>query len=86
MIHRVVCATNIQKSYFLDRHLISTTSTAARSNWALLKQTTGAEDVAYGLLWLVNVNMPALCREGARAFYRLQLEIIKRMNEHTVFA
>lgn len=42
--------------------------------------------MAYCLLGLVDVNMPMLYGEGEKAFYRLQLEIIKLTNEHTIFA
>lgn len=42
--------------------------------------------MAYCLLGLVQVNMPMMYGEGERAFNRLQLEILKKSNEHSIFA
>lgn len=42
--------------------------------------------MAYCLLGLVQVNMPMMYGEGQRAFNRLQLEILKKSNEHSIFA
>lgn len=86
LVDRLVRATNIDKRFLLDRKLISGASIATKFSWASLRQTTRAEDMAYCLLGLVDVNMPMLYGEGHKAFYRLQLEIIKHRNEHTIFA
>lgn len=86
LVDRLVCATNIEKHFLLDRQLIFGASIATKFSWASLRQTTRAEDMAYCLLGLVDVNMPMLYGEGHKAFYRLQLEIIKHQNDHTVFA
>jgi hypothetical protein len=59
---------------------------ATKFSWASCKTTTRVEDMAYCLLGLVRVNMPMLYGEGEKAFYRLQLEVIKQTNEHTIFA
>jgi hypothetical protein len=40
----------------------------------------------YCLMGLFSVDMPLLYVEGDRAFYRLQLEIIKWSSDHTIFA
>jgi hypothetical protein len=42
----------------------------------------------YGILFdgPCDVNMPLLYREGKKAFYRLQLEIIKNSSDESVFA
>jgi len=40
--------------------------------------TTRAEDKAYCLLGLLDVNMPMLYGEGMKAFHRLQLELSAR--------
>jgi hypothetical protein len=48
--------------------------------------TTREEDTAHCMLGIVQVNMPMLYGEGKRAFLRLQLEIIKQSNDHTIFA
>jgi hypothetical protein len=79
-------ATNIKRQYLLDQNAVQNASIAAKFSWASGRTTTREEDMAYCLLGLVHVNMPMLYGEGSGAFYRLQLEIIKQTNEHTIFA
>ncbi|KAJ8113703.1 hypothetical protein OPT61_g4222 [Boeremia exigua] len=85
LANRLACASNIERCYLLDRRLVSTASIATRFSWASLRQTTRPEDIAYCLLGLVGINMPMLYGEGAHAFHRLQLELIKQSNEHSIF-
>jgi hypothetical protein len=62
-------------------------SVAHRMSWAAKRQATREEDIAYSLLGLFNVNMPLMYGEGAKAFRRLQEEIIKSSsNDQTIFA
>ena len=62
-------------------------SVAKRMSWVSRRQTSREEDMAYCLLGLFDVNMSLLYGEGAeRAFYRLQLEIMKRMDDESLFA
>lgn len=63
-----------------------TFSVAARMSWASSRKTTRIEDVAYSLLGLFEVNMPLLYGEGKNAFIRLQEEIMKRSDDHSLFA
>ncbi|KAE8440653.1 hypothetical protein EG329_006849 [Mollisiaceae sp. DMI_Dod_QoI] len=55
-------------------------------SWAAGRQTTRTEDRAYSLLGLFRVSMPLIYGEGAHAFVRLQLEIIKSTTDHSIFA
>jgi hypothetical protein len=56
-------------------------------SWAASRVTTRAEDRAYSLLGLFDVNMPLLYGEGERkAFLRLQGEIMKNSDDHSLFA
>ena len=55
-------------------------------SWAADRTTTRVEDRAYSLMGLLDVNMPMLYGEGKKAFHRLQLEIIRTSNDHSVFA
>lgn len=55
-------------------------------SWAALRTTTRIEDEAYCLLGIFDINMPLLYGEGARAFRRLQLEIIKESSDESIFA
>ena len=59
-------------------------SVATRMSWAARRHTTRIEDMSYCLLGLFEVNMPPIYGEGARAFRRLQEEIIKRNNDLTI--
>lgn len=86
LVNYIHKATKIEPGYLLRRNTIRTASTATKFSWAALRQTTRAEDMAYCLLGLVQVNMPMLYGEGKRAFYRLQLAIIAQTSEHSILA
>lgn len=61
-------------------------SVATRMSWAATRETTRPEDLAYCLLGLFEVNMPLLYGEGGeRAFIRLQEEILKESDDHSIF-
>lgn len=59
---------------------------ARKMSWASARRTTRTEDQAYSLLGIFGVNMPLLYGEGERAFFRLQLEIIKNSDDESIFA
>lgn len=61
-------------------------SVAQVMSWAADRTTTREEDRAYSLLGLLGVHMPMLYGEGKNAFRRLQLEIIRMSNDHSIFA
>ncbi|KAF2433098.1 HET-domain-containing protein [Tothia fuscella] len=61
-------------------------SVAERMSWAVSRETTRLEDMAYSLLGLFHVNMPLLYGEGERAFVRLQEEILKISEDYSLFA
>ncbi|KAK4119256.1 HET-domain-containing protein [Parathielavia appendiculata] len=61
-------------------------SVAARMAWAAGRETTRAEDMAYCLLGIFDVNMPMLYGEGDRAFLRLQEAIASQTNDLSLFA
>lgn len=81
-IEKITC---VDSEFLLDRRTISTAWMGTKLGWAAFRETTREEDIAYCLLGLVQVNMPMLYGEGPRAFYRLQLEILKQTRDHTVF-
>jgi hypothetical protein len=62
-----------------------TMSVAQKMSWASRRKTTRSEDIAYCLLGLFDVNMPLLYGEGEKAFIRLQEEIIRRSDDHSIF-
>ncbi|KAI1858007.1 hypothetical protein JX265_011037 [Neoarthrinium moseri] len=60
-------------------------SVAKKMSWAAGRETTRVEDIAYCLLGLFDVHMPMLYGEGAKAFVRLQEEILRESEDHSIF-
>jgi hypothetical protein len=65
---------------------ISNMCVAERMKLASRRNATRIEDETYSLLGLFQVNMPLLYGEGARAFRRLQMEIIKESRDESILA
>lgn len=61
-------------------------SVARKMSWAAERQTARVEDTAYCLLGLFDLSMPMLYGEGPKAFIRLQEEIVKEYDDHSLFA
>lgn len=61
-------------------------SVATRMSWAANRKTTREEDTAYCLFGLFDVNMPLLYGEGPKAFRRLQEEIMRTVDDASIFA
>ncbi|KAI0518308.1 HET-domain-containing protein [Xylaria bambusicola] len=78
--------TRVDKKYLLYAQDIRSASIAQRMAAVADRTTTRPEDIAYCLLGLFNVNMPLLYGEGAMAFVRLQEEIMKVSDDHSIFA
>jgi hypothetical protein len=78
--------TNIDKEVLDGTDPAWVFSTATRMSWAAHRKTTRVEDIAYCLLGIFQVNLPMIYGEGAKAFFRLQEEIVRRTNDLTVFA
>jgi hypothetical protein len=76
--------TGIDVETLLDPSSLSSASVARKLSWAAERQTTRTEDVAYCLMGIFDVNMPLLYGEGERAFIRLQEEIIKENDDHSL--
>jgi len=77
--------TGIPKDVLLEDEL-EHCSIAQRMSWASKRKTTRVEDIAYCLMGIFGVNMPMLYGEGDKAFFRLQEEIMKISDDHTIFA
>ena len=78
--------TGIDVGIFTADSEIESISIAQRMSWASQRATTRQEDIAYCLMGIFNVNMPLLYGEGKKAFFRLQEEIIKHSDDHSLFA
>lgn len=78
--------TKIPKEVLLSEISISMYSVAQRMSWAAQRRTTRIEDSSYCLFGIFDVNLPLIYGEGAKAFLRLQEQIIKRSNDLTILA
>ncbi|KAI1268283.1 HET-domain-containing protein [Xylariaceae sp. FL1019] len=72
---------------FIDTTLpLSAATVAEKMAWASQRRTTRAEDESYCLLGIFGVNMPLLYGEGGEgAFERLQVEILRKAYDATIF-
>ncbi|KAL6359898.1 hypothetical protein LRP88_07326 [Fusarium phalaenopsidis] len=61
-------------------------SVAEKMSWGAHRKTTRAEDRAYSLMGIFGINMPTIYGEGHRAFVRLQQEIMRISDDHSIFA
>jgi hypothetical protein len=72
---------------FLSGNDLEIASIAMRMSWASRRITTKAEDIAYCLMGIFDIQMPHLYGEGEDgAFQRLQQEIIKDSDDQSIFA
>lgn len=75
----------IEQKYLFDNSIIKDASVAEKMSWVSRRVTTRIEDMAYCMLGIFDINMPLLYGEGSKAFTRLQEEIIRTSNDHTIF-
>jgi hypothetical protein len=74
-------------SDFLIGEDLENASVAMRLSWASCRKTTKAEDIAYCLLGIFDIQMPLLYGEReAGAFRRLQQAIMKTSDDQSIFA
>ncbi|KAJ4003973.1 hypothetical protein NW752_010941 [Fusarium irregulare] len=78
--------TSIPAAILNDSEQLENTSIAQRMSWAADRVTTRKEDGAYSLMGIFGINMPLLYGEGDKAFYRLQEEIMRSTDDHSLFA
>ena len=79
--------TGISRQILSYQQGVGSTSIAHRMSWFKERKTTVAEDTAYCLIGLFGISMPLLYGEGMeRAFRRLQEEIMRYSDDHSLFA
>ena len=78
--------TGIDQLCIRKERALRTYSIAQRMSWAADRSTTRPEDMAYCLLGIFGINIPLLYGEGNRAFIRLQEEILRTSDDHSVLA
>lgn len=83
---QVSAASDIDAKFLVDG-VWRKANIAKRLSWAAKRETTRPEDLAYCLLGVFGVHMPLLYGEGGHsAFIRLQEEITKEFDDHSIFA
>lgn len=86
LIDLLVLKTRIDEAIFNGTPR-SKCSIAQKMSWASGRLTSKPEDAAYSLLGIFDVKMPLLYGEREKkAFQRLQEQIIKQSDDHTIFA
>ncbi|KAF2971282.1 hypothetical protein GQX73_g2270 [Xylaria multiplex] len=78
--------TKIETTFLTKETSIRTASVAKRMSWAAFREATREEDRAYSLLGIFGVNMPLIYGERSNSFIRLQEEILKEIDDHSIFA
>ena len=76
----------LRSGVFFTQARLNATPVARKMSWAAKRKTSRVEDQAYCLLGIFGVNMPMVYGEGAKAFTRLQEEIIKTSDDQSIFA
>ncbi|KAM5541655.1 hypothetical protein V8D89_004845 [Ganoderma adspersum] len=80
-------ATGISTAVLMLEEPLSAVPVARRMSWAASRETTRAEDRAYSLFGIFNVQLPTIYGEGGeRAFVRLQEEILRNIPDQSIFA
>ncbi|PIL32572.1 hypothetical protein GSI_05275 [Ganoderma sinense ZZ0214-1] len=79
--------TGISISVLMFQEPLSAVPVARRMSWAASRETTRAEDRAYSLFGIFDVQLPTIYGEGGeRAFVRLQEEILRHIQDQSIFA
>lgn len=86
LCHEISTITGVPVRVFTFEDPVRSYSVAVRMSWAADRETTRTEDVAYCLFGLFDVNLPLLYGEGPKAFRRLQEEIMRTVNDASLFA
>ncbi|KAK7432965.1 hypothetical protein QQZ08_000436 [Neonectria magnoliae] len=81
----ISAATRIDTEFLTGHRPLSHASVSKKMSWLSRRVTTRTEDIAYCMLGVFDINMPLIYGEGSKAFVRLQEEIIKTSNDHTIF-
>ncbi|KAI1077521.1 HET-domain-containing protein [Whalleya microplaca] len=81
---RISSVTGIPPRLIQGAESLSEYSVAQKMSWAAHRSCTRPEDLAYSLLGLFDINMPLLYGEGDKAFVRLQEEIFRQTDDHSL--
>ncbi|KAF5517292.1 Vegetative incompatibility protein HET-E-1 [Colletotrichum aenigma] len=84
LAHHISSATGIDLKHFNSKSITST-MWQDRLSWLARHETIRLEDMAYCMLGIFSISMPLIYGEGSRAFMRLQEEILKVSDDHSLF-
>ena len=82
----IFACTGIPKDLLHGTRALETFSVAQRMSWAAGRNTTRIEDRAYSLLGIFGIYMPLIYGEKETAFIRLQEEVMRILDDHSLFA
>lgn len=85
LLPELVASTFIDQRILESTMLLSEVCAAEKLSWVYFRKTTREEDMAYCLLGIFDVNMSLLYGEGTKAFTRLQEEILRTTEDHSLF-
>ncbi|RSL81743.1 hypothetical protein CEP51_005613 [Fusarium floridanum] len=83
---KISVRTGIPQTILSGIQSLESASIAQRMSWAAGRKATRLEDRAYSLMGIFDINMPLLYGEGHKAFIRLQEEILRVSDDHSIFA
>lgn len=78
--------TGIRSKFLKSPELVTQACVAEKLSWMSHRTTTRIEDMAYCMIGFFGVNMPLLYGEEHKAFFRLQLEILRTCDDESLYA
>ena len=82
----VEAITRISSNYLRGEADFRTASIATRMSWLADRKTQEPEDMAYGMLGILNVSLVPMYGEGHGAWMRLQRELLDTRPDESLFA
>ncbi|KXH61869.1 hypothetical protein CSAL01_10351 [Colletotrichum salicis] len=87
LVDQIQDITGIPTEYLVGRHRLQGASVAQRMSWAATRETKKAENMAYSLMGIFDINTSMIYGEGgAKAFGRLLKEIMVRSADDSILA
>ncbi|KAL3293825.1 HET-domain-containing protein [Colletotrichum asianum] len=77
--------TSIDRQVLLASRDLEDVSVAEKMKWISYRTTKKVEDMSYCMFGIFGINLPTIYGEGPNAFRRLQEEIIRTLDDVTIF-
>ena len=85
LLRTVASIANVDHDVILfTKQNLPNVSAAERLAWMHGRKTTREEDMAYCLFGVFDINMPLLYGEGAKAFRRMQVEVLSQLGDESI--